>query len=112
MILIILQDIQYDIIIIFQDDPKAHEKFIRLTTAYEVLKDPELRKKYDLYGEKGLENINTRPNYHSWNYYKYNFGIYDDDPQVVTLNRNDYCKSCKIYLNFIYICSINITSIK
>ncbi|XP_046833156.1 dnaJ homolog subfamily C member 10-like isoform X1 [Vespa crabro] len=73
-----------------KDDPKAHEKFIRLTTAYEVLKDPELRKKYDLYGEKGLENINTRPNYHSWNYYKYNFGIYDDDPQVVTLNRNDY----------------------
>ncbi|XP_014614550.1 PREDICTED: dnaJ homolog subfamily C member 10-like [Polistes canadensis] len=73
-----------------KDDPKAHEKFIKLTTAYEVLKDPELRKKYDLYGEEGFENINKKPNYHSWNYYKYNFGIYDDDPQVVTLNRNDY----------------------
>ncbi|KAK2584979.1 hypothetical protein KPH14_008510 [Odynerus spinipes] len=73
-----------------KDDPEAHEKFIQLTTAYEVLKDPELRKKYDLYGEEGLENVNKRPNYHSWNYYKYNFGIYDDDLQVVTLNRNDY----------------------
>lgn len=73
-----------------KDDPKAHEKFIQLTSAYEVLKDPELRKKYDLYGEEGLDNVNKKPNYHSWNYYKYNFGIYDDDPQVVTLNRNDY----------------------
>ncbi|KAI4502464.1 hypothetical protein M0802_002376 [Mischocyttarus mexicanus] len=73
-----------------KDDPKAHEKFIKLTTAYEVLKDPESRKRYDLYGEEGFDNINTKTNYHSWNYYKYNFGLYDDNPQVVTLNRNDY----------------------
>ncbi|KAK0078935.1 hypothetical protein PV325_001923 [Microctonus aethiopoides] len=72
------------------DDPEAHDKFIKYTTAYEVLKDPELRKKYDLYGEEGLNDANKRHNYHSYSYYQNNFGIYDDDPQVVTLNTNDY----------------------
>ena len=67
-------------------------KFIKLTTAYEVLKDPDLRKKYDLYGEEGLDDSKGRSNYHSYTYYQNNFGIYDDDPQIVTLNRNDYCK--------------------
>ncbi|KAG8038769.1 hypothetical protein G9C98_000324, partial [Cotesia typhae] len=73
------------------DDPEAHSKFLKYTTAYEVLKDPELRKKYDLYGEEGLNNDQfQRQNYHSYSYYQDNFGIYDDDPQVVTLNTNDY----------------------
>ncbi|XP_011310847.1 dnaJ homolog subfamily C member 10-like [Fopius arisanus] len=72
------------------DDPDAHIKFIKYTTAYEVLKDPDLRKKYDLYGEEGLNGQNTQQNYRSWSYYQENFGIYDDDPQVVTLNKNDY----------------------
>ncbi|XP_014238897.1 dnaJ homolog subfamily C member 10-like [Trichogramma pretiosum] len=74
------------------DDPDAHEKFIKLTTAYEVLKDPELRKKYDLWGEEGLDN-NKRPQYQSYTYYQNNFGIYDDDPQIVTLSRTDYYDS-------------------
>lgn len=39
----------------FQDDPDAHEKFVRLNRAYEVLKDEDLRKKYDMYGEEGLD---------------------------------------------------------
>lgn len=75
-----------------QDDANAHEKFVKFTKAYEVLKDPDLRKKYDLYGESGLDGNNQRGNYHSWNYYQNSFGIYDDDPQVITLNRHDYCK--------------------
>lgn len=76
---------------VFQDDSEAHVKFIKYTTAYEVLKDPNLRKKYDLYGEEGLNDANKQQsNYHSWSYYQNNFGIYDDDPQVVTLNSNDY----------------------
>ncbi|XP_058802167.1 dnaJ homolog subfamily C member 10-like [Phymastichus coffea] len=75
------------------DDPDAHAKFIKLTTAYEVLKDPDLRKKYDLYGEEGLDESKRRSNYHSYSYYQTNFGIYDDDPQIVTLNRNDYFDS-------------------
>ncbi|XP_012286037.1 dnaJ homolog subfamily C member 10 [Orussus abietinus] len=73
-----------------KEDPKAHETFIKLTTAYEVLKDPELRKKYDLYGEEGLDGSNKQRTYQSWTYYQYNFGIYDDDPEIVTLNKNDY----------------------
>ncbi|XP_043277162.1 dnaJ homolog subfamily C member 10-like [Venturia canescens] len=73
-----------------KEDPDAHEKFIKYTTAYEVLKDPDLRKKYDLYGEEGLNGANKQQNYHSWNYYRDDFGIYDDDPQVVTLSKHDY----------------------
>lgn len=42
-------------IFFFQDDPDAHEKFVQLNRAYEVLKDEDLRKKYDMYGEEGLD---------------------------------------------------------
>ncbi|KAJ8674390.1 hypothetical protein QAD02_005652 [Eretmocerus hayati] len=75
------------------DDPDAHAKFVKLTTAYEVLKDPDLRKKYDLYGEEGLDDSKRHSKYHSYTYYQNNFGIYDDDLQIVTLNRNDYFES-------------------
>lgn len=34
------------------DDPKAKAKFQALTEAYDVLNDPEKRKKYDQYGEQ------------------------------------------------------------
>src|SRR4051812_47749482 len=39
-----------------QDDPDAHSNFIRINRAYEVLKDEDLRKKYDERGEEGMEN--------------------------------------------------------
>ena len=30
----------------------AHEKFLKVTRAYEVLKDEEQRKKYDMFGDE------------------------------------------------------------
>lgn len=56
-----------------QGDPSAHEKFLQVNRAYEVLKDVDLRKKYDKYGEKGLDE-NQGGRYESWNYYRYDFG--------------------------------------
>lgn len=38
-----------------QDDPKAKAKFQALTEAYDVIGDPEKRKKYDQYGEHWRE---------------------------------------------------------
>lgn len=44
-----------------------------MNRAYEVLKDEDQRKKYDKYGEKGLDEQQGRQ-YESWNYYRYDFG--------------------------------------
>lgn len=49
------QNYLIDDIPFWQDDPEAHEKFVRINRAYEVLKDEDLRKVYDLHGEKGLD---------------------------------------------------------
>ncbi|XP_053986574.1 dnaJ homolog subfamily C member 10-like isoform X1 [Hylaeus volcanicus] len=72
------------------DNPDAQAKFIQLTKAYETLKDPVLRQRYDTYGEKGIETANKQGTYHSWSYYANNFGIYDDDPWIINLYENDY----------------------
>ncbi|XP_044159023.1 dnaJ homolog subfamily C member 10 [Bufo gargarizans] len=72
-----------------QNDPSAHDKFLKINRAYEVLKDEELRKKYDKYGEKGLDESQGR-HYESWSFYQYDFGIYDDDPQIYTLDKTEF----------------------
>ncbi|WAR10004.1 DJC10-like protein [Mya arenaria] len=55
------------------DDPEAHDKFLKITRAYEVLKDEDLRKKYDTHGEEGLsENFGQRK-YESWKFYQEEF---------------------------------------
>ncbi|CAL2027837.1 unnamed protein product [Caenorhabditis brenneri] len=73
------------------DNPKAHDEFVKINKAYEVLKDENLRKKYDQFGEKGLEDgFQGGNNYQSWQFYNDNFGIYDEDQEIVTLNRADF----------------------
>ncbi|KAG7254616.1 hypothetical protein CRUP_000485 [Coryphaenoides rupestris] len=71
------------------NDKSAHEAFLKINRAYEVLKDEDLRKKYDKYGEKGLDEQQSG-RYESWNYYRYDFGIYDDDLEIITLDRGDF----------------------
>ncbi|XP_032385423.1 dnaJ homolog subfamily C member 10 [Etheostoma spectabile] len=71
-------------------DSSAHEKFLQVNRAYEVLKDEDLRKKYDKYGEKGLDEQQQGGRYESWNFYRYDFGIYDDDLEIITLDSGDF----------------------
>ncbi|GAA6094812.1 dnaJ homolog subfamily C member 10 isoform X1 [Tachysurus ichikawai] len=68
------------------NDETAHEKFLKINRAYEVLKDEDLRKKYDKYGEKGLQDEQQGGRYESWNYYRYDFGEFDnrDDHRRIT----------------------------
>ncbi|CAG9826607.1 unnamed protein product [Diabrotica balteata] len=72
-----------------KDDENADKNFILLARAYEVLKDPDSRKHYDLYGEQ-TPSTQFKKKYHSYSYYHDQFGIYDDDPIIVTLSRYDY----------------------
>lgn len=74
----------------FQDDEDAQSKFIFLTKAYETLKDPDARKHYDLYGDVKSSDNNQKQQYQSYSYYKDEFGIYDDDPLIVTLGLYDF----------------------
>ncbi|XP_060064425.1 dnaJ homolog subfamily C member 10-like [Ylistrum balloti] len=76
------------------DDPNAHDLFLKLTRAYEVLKDEDLRKKYDTHGEEGLkEDFHGGRQYESWKFYQEEFGIYDDDKEIITLSRSDFEQS-------------------
>jgi DnaJ-class molecular chaperone len=81
------------------DDPGANDLFMKINRAYEILKDDETRKKYDMYGEEGLKDDQQgRGNhYQSWNFYQQNFGIYDQDPEVITLSRSEFSNKAKIY---------------
>jgi len=69
----------------------AHERFLKINRAYEVLKDEAQRKKYDMHGDD-MDNQNQR-HYESWNYYHDDFGIYDDDPEIVTLDHSEFKRS-------------------
>lgn len=71
-----------------KEDPEAEQKFIKIAKAYDVLKDPTTRKQYDLYGDEEFKNQKNK--YHSYTYYRDHFGIYDDDPLITTLSKNDY----------------------
>ena len=58
-----------------QNDPEAHDKFVHINHIYEVLKDEDMRKKYDKYGEEGLkEDGPGGGRYESYSYYRDEFG--------------------------------------
>jgi len=66
----------WTLLLYMQDDPDAHKNFLRVNRAYEVLKDEDLRKKYDMYGEDGLkEGGPTGHSYQSWSFYSQDFGM-------------------------------------
>lgn len=71
-------------------DPDAHQKFVKINSAFEVLKDDDLRKKYDQFGEEGLKDQNKGGQYESWKFYKQEFGLYDDDSQIETLTNSQF----------------------
>lgn len=56
--------------------------------AYETLKDEEKRKYYDVHGED--QESWTKKQYQSYTYYRDQFGIYDDDQEIVTLSYSDF----------------------
>lgn len=55
-----------------------------------IFLDDDLRKKYDTYGEEGLKDDHFSNKYQSWNFYNEQFGIYDDDPEIITLSKADF----------------------
>ena len=67
---------------------------MKINRAYEILKDEELRKKYDQFGEDGLKDQNQNQNWNQYqnrNFYQ-QMGIYDENPEVITLTRSDFSK--------------------
>ena len=46
-----------------------------------------------MHGEKGFESSQGQGGYQSWSYYHEDFGIYDDDPEIVTLDSADFQRS-------------------
>ena len=61
--------------------------FVLVSDKFKVLKDDELRKKYDRWGEKGLEDgFNGGQRYESWDFYHQELGLYDEDEQIHVLD--------------------------
>lgn len=74
-----------------------------MNRAYEVLKDEDLRKKYDKYGEKGLDEQQQGGRYESWNYYRYDFGKFSPSTPAIC-NHGDATRAFVLFVFFMTVC--------
>lgn len=80
---------------------KAHDLYLKINRAHEVLTDPELKEIYDIYGEEGLkqddmferEGKERGPNAHMDVYVELS-DLYNGLTRTIEIEKNEVCKKC------------------
>ena len=81
-------------------DKKAHDLYVQINRAHEVLTDPQLKEIYDIYGEEGLEQNNNfqeererGPNARI--YIEVDLeDLYNGATKTINFSKNAICKKC------------------
>uniref|UniRef100_A0A5S6QFC8 DnaJ homolog subfamily C member 16 n=1 Tax=Trichuris muris TaxID=70415 RepID=A0A5S6QFC8_TRIMR len=71
-----------------REDPEAHRKFIEISEAYDVLKDPRRRKFYDEYGVDGGKSFDNQ--FWGQNSFPFNFAMFQYDPKITVLTDSNF----------------------
>jgi len=82
-----------------QGDDEAHQKYLELSRANEVLSDASKRQIYDIYGEDGLTDQNLLNRRRGPNY-RFEIeveleDVYNGAIKETSIRRNEICKKCK-----------------